>query len=112
MRTWEWIKLATILISVQVFISEEGGGIRDKTCLHLPGMLTLSQGMQEWCAEPLRDTVTDTVHSWCLSMVRRRPIETQFMTNSESPLVFPFSELIIRQNQINGQDNLLLPATP
>jgi hypothetical protein len=110
MHTWKWIKLAIILISVQVFISEAGGGIRDKTCLHLPGMLTLAQGMQEWWADPFPDTVTGVVHSWCLSMVRRRPIEVQFMTNSESPLVFPFSELI-RQNQINGQDNLLLPAT-
>jgi hypothetical protein len=111
MRTWERIKLAIILISVQVFISEAGGGIRDKTCLHLPGMLTLAQGMQEWWAEPVPDTVTDVIHSWCLSIVRRKPIKIQFLTNSESPVVFPFSELIVRQNQINGQDNLLLPAT-
>jgi hypothetical protein len=94
MRTWEWTKLAIILISVQVFISEAGGGIHDKTCLHLPGMLTLAQGMQEWWAEPVPDTATDIVRSWCLSMVRRRPREKQFMTNSESHLVFPFSDLI------------------
>jgi len=109
MRTWEWIKLAIILINLQVFISEAIGGIHDKTCLHIPGMLTLAQGMQECWAKPLPDTATDIVHSWCLSMVRRRPREIQFMTNSESPLVLPFSDLI-RQNQINGQDNLLLPA--
>jgi len=78
-RTWEWIKLAIILIGVQVFISEAGGGIRDKTCLHLPGMLTLAQGMPEWYAEPLPDTVTDIVNSWCLSMIRRRPILTYSM---------------------------------
>jgi hypothetical protein len=62
MRTWEWIKLAIIFISVQVFISEavKGGGVRGKTCLHLPGMLTLAQGMQEWSAEPLPDNVTDS----------------------------------------------------